>query len=711
MRKIYSTTLLAQAEILRVVLRRHGIESVLENENAAMAVAAVPIPAVPFVISVDDKDAEEAARIIDAELRRPQEPLGSAILIRSSCLCGKTLEYPQGEEPPSECPWCGRELDASAAPAEAPPSKQTSRIGAAKFIFIVCVLIGVLTALWFRGGAGKKSSDDASLSHAEWSRRLRQRIAAIPSVDSPSIDPQSIAEPLMREFPEDAAKFSAVFDAAPSTEALIERWIAQLVELAPNWALEMGIAESARLTPYSTPLIRKFILKEALALRKLRTFPNRASTLDGRLFERELEQSLMWHALYGSELKDPRAPLWSMRASAGLKHKPALLAERLEQVPDQIRALRASLPGNAPKLWIEAALSELNTILELLLDWETSIPEQRLHAAVQKVRGELSDYGNALRAAQANAPPLPARDPRWIAYALRELEFSDRTVRQAADLLLDLSNRSEAGWKSWSADRKPPARNYRFPEWREEVRRLVARAREMTVERGFVDVPPGDPPDVTASPYRSGTSRDPYYESRIFGPAAEAQLRIAPWEGSVECSPENSLINVIGESYPGRHLHDVYSRREASSMQRIYSTYTLQEGWREYCRRWAIEREPTPSNHRAWADGYRFIEGFNGAVQLCYLSGTLTEHEAIRFMIFGTGETEETARSRLAWATMEPLYATQALLGEHDLTALREELKATQGARFDLKVFHARVMGSGQTPIALIREQMLRRAK
>jgi hypothetical protein len=711
MRKVYSTTILSQAEILRVVLRKNGIESLLENENAAMYAAGVPIPAIPFVISVDDKDAEEAARIIDAELRRPQEPLASAIHLRVSCLCGKTLEYPQGDDPPDECPWCGRELTAAAPPAEVPPSKRTARAGAARFVFIVCILIGVIVAIRYRGGPGKSSSsDDASVSHAEWSRRLRVRISAIPEVAPRSIDPGSIIEPLAREFPEDAATFSAVFDSASSPAALIERWIAQLAELSPDWGLAMGIAESVRLTPWSTTTNRKFILKDALALQKLRSFPTFSSTVDGRLFERELEQTLLWHALYGAELRDPRAPLWSVRASDGLKHKPALLAERLERVPDQIRALRATLPGRAPKLWIEAALSELNGIMELLRDWETSIPDKRLHAALLKVRNDLSDYAGALHAAAPNAPPLRDPDPRWIAYSVREAEFSDRTVRQAADLLLDLSDRSEAGWRSWSADRDPPVRKYGFSEWREVLRGLTARARVLTVERGFVDVPPGDLPDVIPSPHAS-TSRDPYYENRPFAPASEATLRLAPWEGRVDCSPETALISLFGETYPGRYLHGLYSRRDASRFQRIYSSFSLQEGWREYCRRWAVEPEPSPGNQRASADGYRYILGFLGAVELCYLSGTLTESEALRMMIFGIGETEGSAKGRLAWATMEPLYTTQALLGEHDLTALREELKTKLGGRFDLKAFHTRLLGYGQTPTALIREEMLREEK
>lgn len=701
MKKVYSTTLLAQAEILRVVLREHGIDSLLENQNSAMYAAGVPIPAIPFVISVADEHAEEATRIVLAHLKGDHEPVGSAIHVRTPCACGKMIEVRQGEEPPEECPWCGRILSETAPP---PPSRASGP--PARFAFIVCVLIGLGALFWIRSGAGKKSSEPASPSQAEWSARLRQRIAAIPVVTAPAIDPDAIAEPLIRELSEEAARFSSVIDSASSPGTLIDEWVRQMVVLAPDWALTMGLAESPRLTPYSTLQNKRHALLDALALRKLRSFPSRHGTLDGRLFERELEQSLVWTVLFGTELKDPRAPLWNVRSSAGVTNNPALLAQRLEQVPDGVRRLAAELP-QPPRIWIEAALRELNQIMELLRDWDNSTSDARLKEAVKRTRDALADYGSRLRRSEPGAGSLPSRDPRWISYLLKELEFSERTVRQTAELLLDLSDRSEAGWRSWPQDRKLETKPFSFPEWQEEIRRLVSRARDLTVERGFADVPAGDPPEVVASPYSIPSD---YYESRTFGPTAEARLRIAPWDppgGTLPCSPEGMLIAVMSETYPGRHLHTMLSRRDATVMQRLYSSVRHAEGWREYCRRWALESEPPVSYHRASADGHRYFQGFIGAVQICYLSGTLTEQESLTILVAGIGQSEESARAHLAEATLEPLYGTQSLLGEHDLTALRGELRSKPGGRFDLKAFHARILGSGQTPVALLREAML----
>ncbi|MBI3856626.1 MAG: DUF885 family protein [Planctomycetes bacterium] len=564
-----------------------------------------------------------------------------------------------------------------------------------------------------RGKVSLRRSDQAPVSHAEWVRRLRERIAAIPPVVVPRMDPQSIAGPLIKELPEDAARFASTLEAAGTVDALVDLWIRFVAELAPDWSVESGFADTPRLTRYSTRLNQTLALMNVLVLQKLRSLPASTSTLDGRLFERELEAAVLPHVLFGPELKDPRAPLWSVRASAGVKDKPALLADRLEQIPGQIREFLPLLAEAPPRLWIERALRELNDVLELLRDYEQSSPGDRVKAAVGKVREELVAYGTRLRSLEGANRPLPAQDPRWIAFMIQDVEFSGRTLRQTAELLLEISNKAESGWNSWDGIRNPASVSYGFEEWRQEVRRLAARSRDITVELGFAEVPPGELPEIVTSPHISRNWREwPHYRTRLLGPSLEARLRVTPWEGfetqKALCSPESALFSTMGETYPGRHLHAVLSRRDGTLMRRIYSSSTLSEGWSEYSRRWALEREPAGSFHRAAMDGFRHTQGFAGAVEICFLSGTLSESEALTMLQAGNEEAEESARSRLGWASLEPLVTTHSVLGEHDLVALRVELQTKLGARFDLKRFHTRVLGYGHTPVALIREELLR---
>ena len=115
MRKIYSTSITGQAEMLQVVLRKNGIESRLENEGGAQYAIGFLTPAIPIDIVVADEDAAEAARIIAEEFSRDRASEATAIHVQMTCACGRILEYPKGEEPPEECPYCGR-------PQQPPPS-------------------------------------------------------------------------------------------------------------------------------------------------------------------------------------------------------------------------------------------------------------------------------------------------------------------------------------------------------------------------------------------------------------------------------------------------------------------------------------------------------------------------------------------------------------------------------------------------------------
>ena len=75
MKEIYTTTTLADAEIVRMLLRKHRISSMLEGAGAGLVG-----PATPFVVTVRDQDAVRARKLIDgfkkkrrASKRRPSK--------------------------------------------------------------------------------------------------------------------------------------------------------------------------------------------------------------------------------------------------------------------------------------------------------------------------------------------------------------------------------------------------------------------------------------------------------------------------------------------------------------------------------------------------------------------------------------------------------------------------------------------------------------
>jgi hypothetical protein len=708
MKKIYSTTLIGQAEMLQMILRSRGIESRLENEGAANYAVGTPSPAAPIVITVDDEDAEEAARVIAAELQKPHGPNPTTLQEQLRCVCGKTLEYPKGEEPPDECPWCGRPTQISAAPAPSHPPGPKPKIPPAAIVGALLLALAVALIV-YRGGTGRGPLNASEESQTGWNRRLRERIEAIPPANVPRVDPEAIAAPLITDFPDDAARFTAALVGATGVQDLAWRWNRLSIELSPDWAMEHGFVDSPRLSRYSLQADRRQILMNALALQILRSFRLSPPPLDARLFERHLERILLGYVLFGPGSADPRPAFWGVLACAHVLDKPALLAERLEQVPDVVAEFRRDLK-TVPRLWLDVGLDESNSALLLLREIEKGADE-RLKAAVGKAREALSDYTTYLRKLQDATRETAPRDPRWTLFLVRDVEFSERGPREAARLLLDEANKSFAKWKASNPSAREKGKTYSAGEWHEELGRMMTRAKELVLERGFAEVPPGDLPLLQVDPTRTkGMPEWPHYACRSFEPTLRATLREAPWEDDARkaCSPPLAQIQVAAGTIPGNHLRTLIARRDGTLLRRLYWSHSTSAGWHEYCVRWAAEATPETRAELPLLEGWRFMDCWSGAVQLCYLAGTLTEDEALEMLQQGLGETPERARSVLGWSTLEPLYHLNAVLGAQDLSGLRDEMKSKLGASFDLARFHTQVLGYGHTPIALVREELLR---
>jgi uncharacterized protein (DUF885 family) len=57
--------------------------------------------------------------------------------------------------------------------------------------------------------------------------------------------------------------------------------------------------------------------------------------------------------------------------------------------------------------------------------------------------------------------------------------------------------------------------------------------------------------------------------------------------------------------------------------------------------------------------------------------------------------------------TMSPTQPMSYLIGKREILGLREEVRNSEGNRFDLKRFHDRLLSYGSIPVALIREDIL----
>ena len=160
------------------------------------------------------------------------------------------------------------------------------------------------------------------------------------------------------------------------------------------------------------------------------------------------------------------------------------------------------------------------------------------------------------------------------------------------------------------------------------------------------------------------------------------------------------------EGVPGHHTQGatLLSLPQAPLLLRIASFNAYQEGWALYAERLAVDlgvyaRDPAGDIGRLADDLFRCIRLVvdTGMHQLKW-----TREQAIAYMRehSGTPMSEVVAEIEryMAW----PGQALGYKLGQLRLLAMRDRLRKRQGKRFDIKQFHARVLGTGAMPMDLL---------
>ena len=134
------------------------------------------------------------------------------------------------------------------------------------------------------------------------------------------------------------------------------------------------------------------------------------------------------------------------------------------------------------------------------------------------------------------------------------------------------------------------------------------------------------------------------------------------------------------------------------------------EGWAVYSERMMLEEGYGNFEPELWLMYYkwnlRVIANtiFDYSIQV----KGMTEEQAITLM---TEEAfQQTAEAEGKWrrATLSQVQLTSYYSGYREIYDFREELKTSQGEKFDLKTFHEQFLSYGSAPVKYIRELMMK---
>jgi uncharacterized protein (DUF885 family) len=165
------------------------------------------------------------------------------------------------------------------------------------------------------------------------------------------------------------------------------------------------------------------------------------------------------------------------------------------------------------------------------------------------------------------------------------------------------------------------------------------------------------------------------------------------------------------EAYPGHHLQSALAleRKDLHPIARYLYQSGFGEGWALYTERLAdelglftsdVDRMGLLSNEALRAARLVVDPGMHAL--------GWSRERAIEYMLANTAESRDDVVSEIDRYIAVPGQATAYMLGNLEIRRLRELAQQREGAKFDLRAFHDKVLEDGAVPLSLLRSKMER---
>jgi len=181
----------------------------------------------------------------------------------------------------------------------------------------------------------------------------------------------------------------------------------------------------------------------------------------------------------------------------------------------------------------------------------------------------------------------------------------------------------------------------------------------------------------------------------------------------------------VHEAYPGHYVQFLWMPQFGSKIRKLLGANTNVEGWAHYCEQMMLDQGyaaspagATPAQVRqarlirlgqlmdALLRDARFVNSIKLHTGQGEPEGKWSLQQAEDFFVNQGYQTREIAEVETKRGTGDPTYLYYTL-GKLEIMKLREDVKAKQGAAFDLEKFHDDFMRQGFAPIKVIRKAML----
>lgn len=428
-------------------------------------------------------------------------------------------------------------------------------------------------------------------------------------------------------------------------------------------------------------------------------------------------------------------------------------AQRARRVPVLLEQA-GSLLVSSPRPHLQVALQRLSGMIALVRD-ELPRHAELLGVDVSPARdaGEVAAEGleayGALLTELAEEPPADWRlGPEHHQVTLRAalgttmdpVQLEDRARTWIAEVTAEMAELSAATWaRRFPGEPTPTDPTERIRRTLDavadtavardrlvdEARLAVDEAREFALTSGLTDVPPAERLTVEElPPYLRGIAVAFITQAPPLRPEGGCTYYLAPVPEAFSPAEARAYLReynaaqlrslAIHEGYPGHFVQLEHASQHPRLARRLLNRPVFAEGWAVYIEREALAAGfGSGESSTVAADDYRITQrklelrlASNALLDLGLHAGDLVDEDALNLLTHTAFQERAEAEGKLVRAKITSGQLCAYFAGGEELADLRATTEAAEGADFDLRSFHQRVLSHGTPTIAILREAL-----
>ncbi len=174
----------------------------------------------------------------------------------------------------------------------------------------------------------------------------------------------------------------------------------------------------------------------------------------------------------------------------------------------------------------------------------------------------------------------------------------------------------------------------------------------------------------------------------------------------------------IHEAIPGHYTQLVYANQSPSIIKSILGNNAMIEGWAVYTERMMLENgydadrglDSKEASMEMWLmyDKWNLRSTCNTILDYMVHTRDMSKEDAMKLLVDEAFQQSAEAEGKWRRVSVTQVQLCCYFSGYSEIYALREECKAKQGAKFNLKKFHEQFLSYGSAPVKYIKEMMMK---